>query len=105
MSFQDWEKVVIGNGKNKKANTSIQHQAGHKEFMKLNEDDIPKLDKITPEQSKNLREARNARGILQSELAKSLNIDISIIRDYENGNVKKFNPTLYKSLMRKLGVK
>lgn len=105
MDCQDWTPVVIGNGKQHKVDTkSKQNPSGNKEFHRLNEDDIPKLDKITQTQSRIMREARNAKGLSQNDLAKSLNINVAIIRDYENGTVSKFNLKFYKSVLRKLGV-
>jgi ribosome-binding protein aMBF1 (putative translation factor) len=104
--FQDWKPVVIRSSQAakqaKQAKEQKQNAAGTKEFFKLNEDDIPKLDKISSEQSKVLREARNAKGLSQTALAKSLNINVAIIKDYENGTVAKFNKTFYNSLLRKL---
>ena len=103
---QDWTPVVIRNSNAaKEAKKSVQNPAGTKEFHKLNEDDIPKLDKITPEQCKILREARSAKGMTQSDLAKSLNINVSVIKEYEGGSIAKFNKTFYNNLLRKLGVK
>ena len=103
MSFQDWEPVVFK--KVNKTSISKQNPAGTKEFNKLNEDDVPKLTKISLEQSKALREARTAKGLSQSDFAKSLSIDAAIIKDYENGTIKNFNQKTYNTLMRKLGVK
>lgn len=99
---QDWTPVVIHNKAKKKE--VKQNPAGTKEFAKLNEDDIPKLDKITPEQCQALREARTAKGLSQVDLAKSLNINVAVIKDYENGTVAKFNKRFYNTIMRRLGV-
>lgn len=99
---QDWTPVVIHNKPQKKE--VKQNPAGTKEFIKLNEDDIPKLDKITPDQCKALREARSAKGLSQVDFAKSLNVNVAIIKDYENGTIAKFNKKFYNTLMRRLGV-
>lgn len=103
MDCQDWTPVVIHNKQFNKKEFK-ENPAGTKEFQKLNDDDIPKLDKITPEQSNILKAARSAKGISQKDLAKSLNINVSIIQDYENGTIAKFNKTFYNNLLRKLGV-
>lgn len=104
-AHQDWTPVVIrSSGAANEAKQQKQNLAGTKEFIKLNEDDVPKLNKITPEQSKALREARSTKGITQKDFAKSLNINVSVIQDYENGTIAKFNKTFYNSLLRKLGV-
>jgi len=102
---QDWEQVVIHSTKNKKESAvKKQNAAGTKEFHMLNDDDIPVLDKITPTQSKNLQEARASKKIKQDELAKMLNMNVSVIKEYENGTVAKFNKRLYNNMMKRLGV-
>lgn len=104
-SHQDWTPVVIRNSSAAKlAKQQKQNPAGTKEFAKLNEDDVPKLTTMTKEQAKVLREARVAKGLSQKDFAKSLNINVSIIQDYENATIAKFNKTFYKNLLRKLGV-
>lgn len=104
-SHQDWTPVVIRNANvAKQAKQQKQNPAGTKEFRELNEDDVPKLNKITAEQCKILREARGAKGITQNDLAKSLNVNVAIIKDYENGTVAKFNKSFYNNLLRKLGI-
>lgn len=104
--FQDWEPVVIRNSSAaKEAKKHHQNPTGTKEREELEKPEVPKLDKITPEQCKVLREARNAKGLTQNDFAKSMNINSSIIRDYENGTVAKFNKTFYNNMLRRLGVK
>jgi len=51
---QDWTPVVIHNKNhsNLKKKEVKQNPAGTKEYLKLNEDEIPKLNKITYDQSK-----------------------------------------------------
>lgn len=102
---QDWTPVVIrSTGAAKKAKQQKQNPAGTKEFNKLNEDEIPVLNKITPEQRKALQDARAAKGISRHDFAKSLNMPIKTIADYENGTIQNFNLNFYNSLLRKLGV-
>lgn len=104
-AHQDWTPVVIRNSTTAKiAKQQKQNPAGTKEFIKLNEDDVPKLNKITPEKAKILREARTAKGISQKEFAKSLNISVSTIQDYENGTVTNFSKTFYNNCLKRLGV-
>ena len=105
MDCQDWTPVVIRNSSKKSQPMNKQNAAGTKDFYKLNEDDIPQLNKMTAGQASALREARNAKGLSQTDFAKQLNINVNLIKDYENGTVAKFNKTFYNSLMRKLGVK
>lgn len=101
---QDWTPVVIRNANAaKNAKKQKQNAPGTKEYQKLIQPEIEKLDKITPELQNKLRNARNAKGLTQPDLARLLNIPVSIIRDYENGTIAKFEKTFYNKLMRRLG--
>jgi ribosome-binding protein aMBF1 (putative translation factor) len=101
---QDWTPVVIRSGAvAKAAKQQKQNAPGTKEFHKLDADDIPKLDKITPELQNKLRAARNAKGLSQTDLAKTMNIPVAIIKDYENGTVAKFNKAMFNRMLHKLG--
>lgn len=102
---QDWTTVTIHN-KNHfcSSNKGKQNNPGNKEFQALNDNNIPKLEKITSMQSAALRDARNARKISQSVLAQMLNVNVKIIQEYENGTVSKFNKTFYNKLLRRLNI-
>ncbi len=101
---QDWTPVVIRNGNAaKEAKKQKQNPPGTKEYQKLIQPDIEKLDKITPELQNRLRNARAAKGLSQADFAKSLNFPVAIVRDYENGSVAKFEKSVYNKLLRKLG--
>src|SRR6056300_1137093 len=103
---QDWDPVIIRSSKNaQKSKQTHQNPEGTKEFIKLNENDIPCLNKMTREQSQELQQARNAKGWTQKQLASSLMINISIVQKYENCSVENFQPKLYKKMMARLGVK
>ena len=103
---QDWTPVVIRSSRASNiAKQTVQNPSGTKEFKKLNEDDIPILNKMTKEQAIVLSQARTAKGIYQKDLAKSLNIGVSIIKDYECCTVKNFNKNIYNKILSKLGVK
>jgi ribosome-binding protein aMBF1 (putative translation factor) len=105
MDCQDWTPVVIHNKQyHKHVKEEKQNPAGTKDFFKLNEDDIPILGKISIEQCNALKEARAAKGITQKNFAKSMNINVAIIQEYENGTIARFNKTLYNNFMRRLGV-
>lgn len=103
---QDWTPVVIRSSRVANvAKQTVQNPSGTKEFHKLNEDDIPVLNKMTREQATALSQARSAKGLSQKDLAKALNMDISIIKDYESCNVKNFKKGVYNKIMTRLGVK
>ena len=106
--YQDWEPVVIRSKGAKAAKAAAQHTiakpAGNKEFQRLNNEDIPKLNKITHEQSLAISTARNALGLKQIDLARKLGIQEKIIKEYENGSVANFSPVLYKRILRSLNI-
>jgi ribosome-binding protein aMBF1 (putative translation factor) len=105
--FQDWEPVVIRSNSAAKKEAQ-QHQSakpmGNKEFQRLDNDEIPKLNKITREQSLAISNARNACNLSQKELAQKLNIPENIIREYENSTVANFSHQLYKRILKVLKV-
>lgn len=104
VNFQDWEEVVFKkNIKDKKQNI-IQNQAGHKEYIKLIEDDIPKLNKITREYAQAITDGRKALNITQKDLAQKLCIKDNIIKEYENCSVVNFNLQFYKRILRALNI-
>ena len=109
MNFQDWEPVVIRSNNAKKAQQSQQAQQtakpmGNKEFQRLENEDIPKLNKITREQSQAISTARNAQGLSQKMLAQKLRIPETTIKEYENCSVANFSPPLYKRILKELKV-
>ena len=83
--YQDWEPVVI---RSKNSVTALKKDAyhttekpmGNKEFKRLNEDDLPALNKIKLEQAQAISKARNALGLNQTELARMLGIQEKIIK-------------------------
>ena len=105
--YQDWTPVVIHKNSKKKSSQSsqsIQNPAGHKEFLKLDSDDIPKILYVTRDEANNVIQARKAKNLKQEDLAKLLNINISIIKDFESQKLKS-NKQLYNRIMNVLGVK
>ncbi len=102
VNFQDWEEVVFK--KNIKDKKNIQNHAGHKEYIKLIEDDIPKLNKITREYSQAIIDGRKALNITQKDLAQKLCIKDNIIKEYENCSVVNFNLQFYKRILRALNI-
>lgn len=106
---QDWKPVVIRSSqkakKDKKTAPNLQNAPGTREFLKLNDDDIPTLNKMTKDKATDMIQARNAKNMSQQDLAKRLNMPLSIIKEYENCNVKNFNKGIYKKIMNCLGAK
>ena len=107
--YQDWEPVVIRNKNSVKAqNKEIYHTTakpmGNKEFIRLNTEELPVLNKITLEQAQAISIARNAKKWKQIDLARALGIQEKIIKEYENCSVANFSPMLYKRILRVLNV-
>lgn len=103
VNYQDWEPVVFKKTTvQKQMNTP--NQAGHKEYIKLLEDDIPKLNKITREYAQAIVDGRKALNITQKELAQKMCIKDNIIKEYENCSVVNFNLQFYKRILRALNI-
>lgn len=103
VNFQDWEPVILTN-KKKEEKKNTPNQPGHKEFIKLLEDDIPKLNKITRDYAQVIIDGRKALNITQKDLAQKMNIKDNIIREYENCTVANFNIQFYKRILKVLNI-
>jgi ribosome-binding protein aMBF1 (putative translation factor) len=102
-NFQDWEPVVLKKTTvHKQINT--QNQPGFKEYIKLVEDDIPKLNKITREYAQAIVDGRKALNITQKELAQKMCVKDNIIKEYENCSVVNFNLQFYKRILKALNI-
>jgi ribosome-binding protein aMBF1 (putative translation factor) len=103
--YQDWEPVVLTKNKNKASSNSNSNNLPENKKMKelLVSDDIVKPIYVSYEQSKVLIEGRNAKKWKQLDLAKACNIDVSIIKSYEN-NTAVFSKSLYNRLLKTLGL-
>jgi ribosome-binding protein aMBF1 (putative translation factor) len=105
VNFQDWEPVVLKNSKTKaQKQNNTPNQAGHKEYIKLLEDDIPVLNKITREYAQAIVDGRKALNITQKELAQKMCIKDNIIKEYENCTVVNFNLQFYKRILKALNI-
>ena len=102
-NFQDWEPVVLKKTTvQKQINT--QNQPGFKEYIKLVEDDSPKLNKITREYAQAIVDGRKALNITQKELAQKMCVKDNIIKEYENCSVVNFNLQFYKRILKALNI-
>ena len=85
MEHQNWEQYII----HCKTNTKGKNETKKKELTKeqniekkVNEDNL-KHKKIDKEFSKKLQQARLNKNLTQKQLANQLNIQVTIINDYE----------------------
>lgn len=101
---QDWTPVVFNKKKTNVQNSFVPHPAGHKTFLKLDSDDIPKISYVTKEEAQSVIDARKARNLKQYELAKLLNMNVSVIKDFESQKLPS-NKQLYSKILKALSVK
>jgi putative transcription factor len=102
MNHQDWEKITF-----KKPETRIsqkQNPAGTKEFRVLESEDQLPPKKIDNSTAMAIQQARQAKGLTRKELAIGLNIQASVVADYECGKAIP-NRQVLGSIGRFLGVK
>jgi ribosome-binding protein aMBF1 (putative translation factor) len=104
-NFQDWEPVVLKPNKGSvKTTIKQQNPQGFKEYIKLVEEDIPKLPKMSREYAQAIVAGRNALGLNQKQLAQKLAVKDNIIKDYENCSVVNFNLGFYKRILKAVNV-
>lgn len=105
--YQDWDDVNIGNGnKNKQCKqVSPNNTVKAHEIRKIEEETgmMPKIVYASHELIVILQNARIAKGLSQKDLAKKLNMDVSLIANIE-ANKSPFNKNLYCKIVRTLGV-
>lgn len=84
MDHQDWKPVVLY-----KNNTSIVNDKRKKltKFQELDSDEPPVPKQIERKISTEIAQKRNAKGLTQKKLANQLNLQPSLINDYESGKV------------------
>lgn len=102
MNHQDWEKITF-----KKSETIIsqkQNPAGTKEFRILDSEDPPAPKTIDNSTAMTIQQARQSKGLTRKDLAKALNIQTSVVADYECGKAIP-NRQVLGSIGRFLGVK
>lgn len=104
VNYQDWEPVVLKNKTKEQKQQNAPNQPGFKEYIRLVEDDIPKLNKITREYSQAIIDGRKALNITQKELAQKLCIKDNVIKEYENCTVTNFNLGFYKRILKALNI-
>jgi putative transcription factor len=68
------------------------------------DDELPQLEKVGIDIGKQIMQARLAKKLKQSDLAKQLNLTSDFIRDYENGTAP-LNKIILNNIAKKLGIK
>jgi len=86
MDHQDWQPVVLYKSTGKNVNNANIQKKPTK-FQTLDGDDPPIPQKIERKVSSEISKKRNAKGLTQKKLASQLNLQPSVINDYESGKV------------------
>ncbi len=94
---EEAEKAVYNKG-----NNNINATVSGKKIK--DDEEIPLLEKVGMDTGKIIMQARLAKNLKQTDLAKQLNITPDIIRDYENGSAPR-NGALLNKMGKVLGVK
>ena len=102
-NHQDWNDVVIRSKSSIKKDKKPENPQGTKDRIALeSNDDIFTLNKITKEKSNNIVKLRNEKNLTQNDIAKALNISVSLINDYESGKVTNYNERTYNTICKKI---
>ena len=104
-NFQDWKPVIIGQGNKAKTTAKVHPEpvannntASNivKAASIIDDGEMIKSEKVDPEFSKMIIQARLAKKMTQAQLAHALSLDVSIVKDFENGSAKKNGPITSK---------
>lgn len=102
MSFeQDWTPVILRKDKPKE---KIQHASGFKKQQNIMSDDPDAPKTLGREAGQKILKARNDKGLTQVDLARQLNLQANVIRDYECGNIVP-DKRILRLIGQKLGIK
>lgn len=105
LEHQDWKPVVL---KKDNPKVHVQHVAGFKKQIAILSDDPEPPKILGREAGQQILHARTSKKLTQAELAKQLNIQANVIRDYETGNVvpdRKILNLISKKLQIKISCK
>lgn len=104
MEHQDWDQYFIQPKKDKTKKDEKKSLTKEQKMEKKIDEGELKHKKITKEFSQLLQKARLSRNLTQKQLANNLNIQVSIINDYEccRGN---YNGQIIGKLKRYLSIK
>lgn len=100
LDHQDWTPVVL---RKENKTKQIQHEAGFKQKLNIISDDPDPPKILGREAGQKILHARNAKKLTQANLAKQINVQANIIRDYETGNVIP-NRRILNLICRKLEI-
>ncbi len=98
---EDAAKIAKGPCNGNKCNFNMNPTVSGKKIK--DDDEIPQVEKVGIDIGKQIMQARLAKNLKQTDLAKQLNITPDIIRDYENGSAP-LNKSLLNQIKRKLGI-
>lgn len=100
MSFADWNTITIQ--KNKP--NHFQNQKESFNEKKIKTDEIPILKTLGIEAGKQIQQARIKMNLTQQSLGSKINVQASVIKNYETGNIVP-NRDILNKLNKVLGIK
>ena len=102
MNCQDWEKITFK--KPTEQTKRPPNPAGHTKFIALDSEDPPAPEKPNTSICIAIQKARQSKKLTQKELAFRLNVQPSVISDYESGKTIPTRQVL-STIGKMLGVK
>lgn len=110
MDHQDWTPVILNKKKEvqietqKKKPVIVNEQLTPSQYKNAISDDPDAPKHISVSLSKQIQQARMAKGITQKDLAMKLKVTADVIRDYENGKAIPSHSVI-QNIQKTLGVK
>jgi len=93
MSHQDWDYITLTKTNKAKANEKKpQSTLTKQQKALLNEEEVPKIKYVDREFSKEITQARLAKGLTRKEVANQMCLIESVIASWENGTAVHNGP-------------
>ena len=98
---QDWKPVIFNKSKKIELSNHVKNKSKDSQLDEAT--DAKPLKMIAPTMSKQIIAGRTAKKMKQSDLAKAINVQTSVIMNYENGKVVPDSKIINK-LSKALGI-
>ena len=101
----DFKRQQRGGNTESVAKSGVDGAVAHKNYKLDQSSEAEKIERVPRETAQAIIKARTSRKLSQDQLAKQLNIKVTVVKDIENGKAPLKNNRDLQKIKRVLGVK